>query len=57
MAPQVIASGVKQHLSGQLMHPFQATAFTINHFGSTQESFYPKVFLSTKLYHNLQSTY
>jgi hypothetical protein len=26
------------HLS---LHPFQATAFTISQFGSTQESFYP----------------
>ena len=29
---------IASHLS---LHPFQVTTFTISHFGSTQESFYP----------------
>ena len=35
--PKVITSGVKQHLSGQSLHPFRATIFILSHFGPTQE--------------------
>ena len=46
VAPKVIASNVKQYLSNPSLHPINhyillwATAFSISHFGSTQESFY-----------------
>ena len=61
--PKGITGGVKHHLLGQSLHPthycimFQPTAFTISHFGPTQESFYSWTSASVMVTHPFRFLY